>query len=68
MSTLLDIYNKEIEASNIFSEDTKKSLLDQSTIIQNKLKDPSVSNEEKKQLIEKKDNLLVEQQHNEDKT
>ena len=58
MSTLLDIYNKEIEASNIFSEDTKKSLLDQSTIIQNKLKDPSVSNEEKKQLIETRKSWL----------
>ena len=57
MSSLLDIYNNEVESSTIFSDQTKKSLLEESNTLQNKLKDSSITNQEREQLLNQKNKL-----------
>lgn len=57
MSSLLDIYNNEVQSSTAFSEQTKKSLLEESNTLQNKLKDPTITNQEREQLLNQKNKL-----------
>ncbi len=51
MSSLLDIYNNEVQSSTAFSEQTKKSLLEESNTLQNKLKAHTITNQEREQLL-----------------
>lgn len=57
MSSILDLYNKEIEENPFLTDDVKQNLLGNSNTIRESLLDPNISVEERDSLLEQRNDL-----------
>jgi hypothetical protein len=60
MSSILDVYNKEIEENKFLTDDAKQNLLNNSNTIRESLLDPNISVEERDSLLEQRNDLYRE--------
>ena len=60
MSSILDLYNKEIEENPFLSDNAKQNLLNNSNTIREGLLNPNISVEERDSLLEQRNDLYRE--------